>query len=596
MDKTLSGKYSRIKRRYGEVRKKRAISFLNIAQATAAFNDNLFKFLTINFLIDLKGIVNSTDITIYAGIFYVLPFLLFSNLAGAIADRISKQKIIIWMKALEILIIGFGYYVYSNQMVWGCYACVFLLSLQSAIMSPPKYSIISELVKREQITKANSWVTSYTYLAVIIGTFMAAFLTQATGRNFMLSLGVCLLASLIGFIASLGIPKTKAVGAKMGTKRVPFSQLKEMLLICKKTPKLLLVVLGSAFFLFVGAFTQLNLIPFAMTSLGMSEIGGGYLFVCTSLGIAIGSLVSGNLCKKEVHLGISAFSMIFMCIFVFMIPIFSNYLGMIIFLLAAIGLLGGLYQVPLESYMQTFTASEQRGKIIAAANFLSFTGVLLAPMSMALFDKVLCISPSAGFFMLGVILIGTNCVFIKSLSVPLMNFVSKIFFHKCYDIYYQDFPFAKKYDEQRIAIFVQGMKKRFIFLLIGESMHAHIFFVRNKVRKIDRFLSKLNGIDILLIDEGISAKFVRSKISGLLTKTRPIFIIDKDVNIDSLNKFSEDMRNEYLYHIKQMQLANVMQFKFCSEKIWKKTVVVFSFKAINSFSILKEKKSQYQLT
>ena len=443
MEKILSGKYSKIKRRYGEVRKKRAISFLNIAQFTAAFNDNLFKFLTIYLLIDMKGALNSSDVTLFVGVFYVLPFLLFSNIAGAIADRISKQKIIVWMKALEIVIIGLGYYVYANQLVWGCYGCVFLLSLQSAIMSPPKYSIISELVKRDQIPKANSYVTSYTYLAIIFGTFMASFLTQITDRNFLLSLSVCMIASIIGFIASLNIPLTKAVGEKIIAKRAPFSQLKETLQMCAKTPKLLLVVIGSAFFLFIGAFTQLNLIPFAMTSLGMSEVGGGYLFLATSFGIAFGSILSGKLCKKEVHLGVPVFAMVVMAILVFMIPMSGSIL-MITCVLGGIGLFGGLYQIPLESYMQTFCASEQRGKVIAAGNFLSFAGVLLAPLSMALFEKGFGLTPASGFVMMGFILTGASLFLLKSLFIPFINFLSKGILHKFYDLYYQDFPFAKK--------------------------------------------------------------------------------------------------------------------------------------------------------
>lgn len=595
MDKTLSDKYSkiktRVKRRYGEVRKKRAISFLNLTQCTAAFNDNLFKFLTIYLLIDMKGAASSSDVAFFAGVFYVLPFLLFSNLAGAIADRISKQKMIVWMKALEVVIIAIGYYVYAHQIVWGCYLCIFLLSLQSAIMSPAKYGIISELVDKEQIAKANSYVTSYTYLAIIFGTFMASFLTQITGRNFILSLSVCMIAAVVGFIASLNIPKTKAIGAKLAANRAPFGQLRETLAMCKKTPKLLFVVIGSAFFLFIGAFLQLNLIPFAMISLGMTEVGGGYLFLGTSLGIALGSLISGKLCKKGVHLGVSAFSMIAMAILVFMIPMFSS-IFMVVGILACIGLFGGLYQIPLESYMQTFCAPEKRGKVIAAGNFLSFAGVLLAPISMAVFDKVLGVSPATGFVMLGAILTGASIFFVKTLSVPLMNFVSKISFHKLYDIYYRDFPFAKKYEEQRVAIFIKGMKKRFIFLLFGETMHGHVFIVRWEPKKIDKALSWLTGIDVLHLNNDVTAEEVRGKIKGLLTKTRPMFILTDGVSVRDVKSLAAGLKKEYHYHTKNMSLVKQVHFGPSLEHLWQKTSLVFAFSCIKQDkNVIKESKS-----
>ncbi|MCH9620952.1 MAG: Lysophospholipid transporter LplT [Chlamydiia bacterium] len=595
MDKTLSGKYSKIKRRYGEVRKKRAISLLNIATCTAAFNDNLFKFLTIYLLIDMKGAESSSDVALLAGVFYVLPFLLFSSISGAIADRFSKQKIIVWMKAFEILIVALGFYVYANGLVWGCYGCVFLLSLQSAIMSPPKYSIILELVGKEQVTKANSYVTSYTYLAIIMGTFMASFLTQITNRNFILSLSVCMIAAVIGYIASLNIPKTVGVGEKITANKKPFGQLTETLQICKKTPKLLLVVIGSAFFLFIGAFLQLNLIPFAMISLKMSEVGGGYLFLATSLGIAAGSIISGKVCKREVHLGLSAFAMVCMAFFVLCIPMASPSIAGVVIALGLIGLFGGLYQIPLESYMQTYCSPEKRGKVVAAANFLSFAGVLLAPLSMAVFEKGLGVSPATGFIMLGLILIGASIVLVKSLFIPLVNFLSKGIFHKFYDIYYQDFPFTKKHEEQRVALFIKGIKKRFIFLLFGETMHAHAFIIRKEAKRFDNIISWINGLDILYLDQGIDAKNVRARLSGLLTKTRPLFLLDTDVNLDDLKSFIGDLKSEYHYHVKDMVLVNRVHFRPCFDQIWQKTSLVFAFNCIKKDSLISVKKPEVQL-
>jgi len=595
MDKTLSGKYSKIKRRYGEVRKKRALLFLNVAQFTAAFNDNLFKFLTIYLLIDMKGAVHASDVTFFVGVFFVLPFLLFSNIAGAITDKVSKQKIIIWMKALEVVIIALGYFAYASRSAWGCYGCVFLLSLQSAVMSPPKYSIILELVNKDNVSKANSYITSYTYIAIILGTFMASFLTQITGRNFILSLSVCMLAAIIGLIASVNIPKTRAVGAKINAKQAPFAQLIETLQMCRKTPKLLMVVIGSAFFLFIGAFLQLNLIPFAISSLGMSEVGGGYLFLGTSFGIALGSIISGKLSKKEVHLGVSAFAIVAMAFSVFLIPMFSSSIGMVFSTLCVIGLLGGLYQIPLESYMQMHCPSEKRGKVVAAANFLSFAGVLLAPISMMIFEKVLFLSPAAGFVMLGFVLIGASAFFVRGLFSPLMNFLSKASVHNIYNIYYQDFPFAKKYEEQRVAVFVKGLKKRFIFTLFGETMHAHIFIVRKEKKAVDRVLSLVKEVDILYLNEGISADIVREKISGLLTKTRPIFILDKDVVMDNLTELIIGLKRDYHFHTKEMLLINRTHFTPSLDYAWQKAGLVFAFKCIRKDAVLAEKKPVIQL-
>ena len=422
---------------------------------------------------------------------------------------------------------------------------------------------------------------------------MASLLVDMTGRNFLLSLSVGMAASIVGFIASLNIPKTEAVGDTIQAKRAPFSQLKETLQMCKKTPKLLLVVLGSAFFLFIGAFLQANLLPFAMNSLGMSDTAAGYLAIGSSLGIAVGSLISGKLCKKEVHLGVSALGMVGMTMLTFLIPLSASAKGVFTILLT-FGIFGGLYQVPLESYMQTYCASEKRGKVVAAGNFLSFAGVLLAPISMQIFD-LLGLSASTGFVMLGLILACTSLLLVRSLLIPFVNFLSKNILHKFYDIYYQDFPFAKKYEEQRVAIFIKGMKKRFVFLLFGESMHSHIFVVRKAKKGADKALSMIQGVDVISLEEGLSAEEVRGKIEGLLTKTCPIFLLEDGVSMEEVQPLIAEMRKEYLYHTKEMGLVNRVHFRPSLEHVFQKTSLVFSFEALQSDTLLDNKKKDATL-
>ncbi len=242
--------------------------------------------------------------------------------------------------------------------------------------------------------------------------------------------------------------------------------------------------------------------------------------------------------------------------------------------------------------MQTFCASEQRGKVVAAGNFLSFCGVLLAPLSMALFEKGFGLTPASGFLILGFVLIGASVFFLKSLFLPAINLLSKGFLHKFYNLYYQDFPFSKKYEEQRVAIVSKGMKKRFLFLLLGETLGGHIFIVRKKSKKMDRFISWINEVDTLSLEDGFSANDVREKMSGLLTKVRPIFILDKDVDFSHMDPFLGRFKAEYHYHVREMELVNRVHFKPCVEHIFQKTALVFSFKYVKQQSSFRAKKQE----
>jgi acyl-[acyl-carrier-protein]-phospholipid O-acyltransferase/long-chain-fatty-acid--[acyl-carrier-protein] ligase len=182
-----------------------SLSCLNIAQFLGALNDNIYKLLTVFLLISILGAEKSNEILSAAGAVYVIPFLLFSSASGILADRISKQRLILSLKAIEVVILLVALVVFQLKIVWGCYALLFLLATHSAVFGPSKYGIIPELVEKQKIAKANSLITSFTYLAVIIGTFLASFLTEFTNENFVYAVSACLLFAICGFFASLGI-------------------------------------------------------------------------------------------------------------------------------------------------------------------------------------------------------------------------------------------------------------------------------------------------------------------------------------------------------------------------------------------------------
>ena len=85
---------------------------LFITQFFGAFNDNVFKnaFL-IWFTYDISSKLNMDAqlmVTIASGLF-VLPFFLFSALAGQIADKFEKSKITHIIKIAEIVIMAFSF-------------------------------------------------------------------------------------------------------------------------------------------------------------------------------------------------------------------------------------------------------------------------------------------------------------------------------------------------------------------------------------------------------------------------------------------------------------------------------------------------------
>lgn len=376
---------------------------LNVTQFLSALNDNIYKLLLVFLLINIKGAAQSNTILALAGGIFVIPFLLFASLAGTLADRYSKRAIITITRLSEIVTLSFGVLAIALQSAIGGYIVLFLMATQSTLFSPAKFGIIPEIVPREKISHYNGLLTSTTYLAIIIGTFLASFLTDLTGKNFLLASLVCLFVALLGALFSLGIEKT-APQAKEKRVSVRFiSEIYRTLKRSQKTRYLFVSIVFGAYFLFMGAYVQLNIIPFAMQSLHQSEVHGGYLFLMTAIGIGIGSYFAGRFSGKEIELGFVPLSAFGLAATLFALHLFAAHFYIIVFVLVLLGMLGGFYIVPIDSFIQMASPPEDRGQNVAAANFLSFVGVIIASGLIALLGSLWHLSAAVGFLVVGLI-------------------------------------------------------------------------------------------------------------------------------------------------------------------------------------------------
>lgn len=404
---------------------KHSLHFLNAAQFCGVLNDNIFKLVIAYLLIDILGQQHASTILSMAGAIFVIPFLLFSSAAGVVADRFSKQRLLVAMKIAEMAIMLLAMFAFAFKNVWGSYSLLFLLSTHSAMFGPSKYAIISELVPSDSVSRANGLITSFTYLGVIFGTFLASFLTEVTNRHYVIVAGCCFLIAAAGFVSTFGIKKTAPQGSQKKINPFFIKEIIDTLIFCRTRTHLLVAITGSAYFLFIGSFTQLNIIPMAIDSLHLNEIYGGYLFLSTALGIAFGSYIAGKASKQRVELGLSCLSGFMIAFLLFLLSIFSENLFTVITILILLGVFGGLFIVPFDSYVQLFSPSEKRGQIIATNNFLSFCGVLIASGALYFYNQILDLAPASGFAVTGFITLCLSFMMMSRLSDLALSYMSR---------------------------------------------------------------------------------------------------------------------------------------------------------------------------
>lgn len=368
----------------------------NWTQFLGALNDNLYKFVVVYFLVGISG-ENSTTVTAYVGLIFVLPFLVFSEAAGILADRISKSKIAVFTQILEIIIMSCGLIVFMLNSVWGAYCVLFFMSVQSTLFGPVKYGIVPEIVSKSQISRSNGIMAFFTFLAIIIGTFLASYVVQVSSRDFVLAGVVCVVVSSLGFLFSLFIKKTPSAGStKMPNpwfvtemfRNIRFSLNYEHLTLC---------IFTSAAFIFVASYVQLNIVPYTIEMLHLSDIHAGYLFLLSGVGIGAGSIISGYIAKNRIELSLIFVGVIGIIISLIMLGLGYHSLQFIIFSLLFLGLCAGILIIPSDSYIQIKSPNAYRGQMFATMNFLSFSGALISAILMYLFGNFLHINPAEGF-------------------------------------------------------------------------------------------------------------------------------------------------------------------------------------------------------
>ena len=373
-----------------------------------ALNDNIFRWLMTFFLIARAGTENSTTIISIGGIAFVTPFLIFTALAGSLADRISKRTIIVTVKFIELGIMTLGCFAFLADQDWPLYAVLFLMAAQSAFFAPCKYGIIPELIDRDTLSKANGLIEMFTYVAIIAGTSVAIALSKFASlylnNNYGLACVAVVIISILGIITSLFINRTPPAGSNERASANILGDVYRTLKGISSDRDLLMTVFASAFFLFIGSFVQQNTIPYGTQQLHLSNEGAGFIFLTMALGIGTGSILAARFSGRGIEMGLIPLGAIGLAVCLGIMGIFSLNVTAACIVVFLLGISGGLFIVPVHAFIQARTPHEKLGKVIAASNFIGWVGVLLSSIVLMFFAKVLMLNPKQIFFMLGLIM------------------------------------------------------------------------------------------------------------------------------------------------------------------------------------------------
>jgi 1-acyl-sn-glycerol-3-phosphate acyltransferase len=474
-----------------------------LTQALGAFNDNLYKNALL-LLITFGGISAQSDsalLTNLAAGLFILPFFLFSPIAGQIADKLEKSQLIRWIKGLEVIIMGLAATAILMGNVWMMMVLLFLMGLQSAIFGPVKFALLPQQLNDEELVGGNALVEMGTFLAILIGTITAGIFFDFEQSQYWIAGGIVIFA-ILGFLSSQYIPRAAANDPNLKINWNPFSEMVNTIRQARENRSVYLSIMAISWFWFIGASYLTQFPNFARDYLGGSTQVVTLLLTLFSLGVAVGSLLCEKLSGHKIELGIVPIGSIGMS--VFGIDLYFSVTGIqvvdgmtamafiqqaenwrLMFDIAMVSAFGGLFVVPLQALIQHRSDEKNRAQIIAANNMLNAI-FMVASAAIGILALVVIELSIPEYFLVLAIMNIVVAVYVYS-RVP--EFVLRLFIwllgHSLYRVKDKG---LENIPDTGPAVLVCNHVSYVDALLIGGTYHRPIRFV------MDRSIAEMKGL------------------------------------------------------------------------------------------------------
>ncbi len=405
---------------------------INLTQFLGAFNDNLYKELVLLLCVDRVGELGDDRYQSIAGGVFALPFILFSGIAGMLSDRYPKRTVIILCKAAEIVVMLSGMLAFWINSIPALMTVLFLMGTHSAFFGPPKYGILPEMLRREDLPRANGVILMTTFLAIIFGFVAAGFAKEFFGDAVWLACSLCVLVAIVGTYTSFLVRPTPIAEPNLKFQLDAVAIPRQTLALVRANPQLLGAVAACSLFYLVAGVVY----PPAINALGklqmkLGDARTGALAATIGGGIAVGCVVAGYLCRhriRRVVVRTGAMGLV-VCLALLAVP-GSREGGTLLGVwgsaatLAVTGLFAGMFSVPLQVFLQARAPQEQKGRVIAATNLMMWIGICLSAVVYGIANQVLVVNmgwPPASAFAVSALLMLPLAVFYRPPELELLE-------------------------------------------------------------------------------------------------------------------------------------------------------------------------------
>lgn len=362
--------------------------FLPIFLATflGGFNDNLVRsgLVVLIAYSASKGISLPTQpeilVTLCSAILMV-PLILFSSVAGSLADKYEKSRLVVIAKLAEVGIMAVAFIGFAQQNIPLLMVMLFISGMHTTFYSPIKFSILPDHLRKNELLAGNGFMAAGGYIAILFGLIAGGLLVEYPGNLIGYT---AIVIALAGLVASLFIPKSKIAHPDMTIDFHLLRGSRDIVLYALRDRSVWLPIVALSWFLLYASVYMAQFANYAQGVIGANNQVYILLLTVFSVGTAIGSTLCDTMLKGEISAKYTPWAALALSGFTFLLIVVTpephsplldawqflsvpqDWLVMLSMMMVAMS--GGIYIVPLYAMLQADTDPQYRSRVMAASN------------------------------------------------------------------------------------------------------------------------------------------------------------------------------------------------------------------------------------
>lgn len=373
-----------------------------LATFLGGFNDNLIRsgLVVLIAYSSTKGISIPTQpeilVTLCSAIL-MLPLIIFSSVAGSLADKYEKSRLVVIAKFAEVIIMIIAFVGFEEQNIVLLMVMLFFSGMHTTFYSPIKFSILPEHLQKNELLAGNGFMAAGGYISILFGLIAGGLLVEYPNNLIgYVAIGI----ALLGLGASLMIPKTGAAHANMKMDWHILRGSRDIISYAWKDRSVRIPIIALSWFLMYASVYMAQFANYAQAVVGGNNQVYILLLTVFSLGTAFGSTICDTLLKGEISARFTPYAALGLSFFTYLLILstppthdplldaatFASipHYWMVMACMTLVAFSGGVYIVPLYAMLQADTSPKYRSRVMAASNLSDAVFMTFAALTSAL--------------------------------------------------------------------------------------------------------------------------------------------------------------------------------------------------------------------